>query len=124
MEAVRKSIKAIGGLFDIIKPGYKILINLNLVATGENRFSGCITHYEVCKAIVDLVMEIGATPIIAESSAAGVDTEQVIAFAEYTKIREQGYTVLDLKKEEKVKMPVKGRDIITELVDMKAGGRS
>lgn len=115
LDAVRKAIDAIGGLSDIIKPGYKVLINPNLVATGENRFSGCVTRYEVCKTIADLVTEVGATPIIAESSAAGVDTEKVIEFAEYTKLREQGYTVLDLKKEEKVKMPVEGHDIITEL---------
>ena len=102
-EAVRKSIEAIGGLQDIIKPGYKVLINPNLVAPGADRFSGCVTRYEVCKAIADLVAEVGGKPFIAESSAAGVDTEKVIEFAEYTKLREQGYTVLDLKKEEKGK---------------------
>lgn len=114
-EAVRKSIEKIGGLTDIIKPGYKVLINPNLVATGESRFSGCVTRYEVCKAIADLVKEVGGEPFIAESAAAGVDTEEVIAFAEYDKLREQGYTVLDLKKEKRVKIPVPHHDIVEEL---------
>lgn len=114
-EAVRKSIEAIGGLQDIIKPGYKVLINPNLVAPGADRFSGCVTRYEVCKAVADLVAEVGGKPFIAESSAAGVDTEKVMEFAEYTKLREQGYTVLDLKKEEKVKIAVPNHDIVEEL---------
>ena len=98
-EAVRKALDAIGGISDIIKPGFKVLINPNLVAPGSDRLSGAVTRYEVCKAIYDICKEAGAEPYIAESSAAGVDTEKVIEFAEYTKLRDQGYTVLDLKKQ-------------------------
>ena len=84
LAAVRKVLDAIGGISDIIKPGYKVLINPNLVAPGSDRFSGAVTRYEVCKAIYDICKEAGAEPFIAESSAAGVDTEKVIEFAEYT----------------------------------------
>lgn len=38
LAAVRKSLDAIGGISDIIKPGYKVLINPNLVAPGSDRF--------------------------------------------------------------------------------------
>ncbi|MDR1835124.1 MAG: DUF362 domain-containing protein, partial [Fusobacteriaceae bacterium] len=44
-----------------------------------------------------------------ESSAAGVDTEKVIERTEYTKLREQGYTVVDLKKEKPVVLKVPGK---------------
>lgn len=96
--AVRKSIGLIGGLEDIIKPGDTVLIKPNLVAPGKERLSGAVTRYEICKAIADMVRELGAEPVIAESSAAGVDTEKVIEFGRYDKLREQGYNVVDLKK--------------------------
>lgn len=115
LAAVRKALDAIGGISDIIKPGYKVLINPNLVAPGSDRFSGAVTRYEVCKAIYDICKEAGAEPFIAESSAAGVDTEKVIEFAEYTKLREQGYTVLDLKKEKKAVIPFPQGEIVQEL---------
>ena len=115
LAAVRKALDSIGGISDIIKPGYKVLINPNLVAPGSDRFSGAVTRYEVCKAIYDICKEAGAEPFIAESSAAGVDTEKVIEFAEYTKLREQGYTVLDLKKEKKAVIPFPQGEIVQEL---------
>ena len=39
-EAVDKVIEQIGGLEDIIKPGYKVIIKPNLVATPTDRLSG------------------------------------------------------------------------------------
>ncbi len=97
-KAVRESLSLIGGLEDIIKPGFKVLIKPNLVAPAKERLSGAITRYEICKTIADVIRELGATPIIAESSAAGVDTEKTIVFGEYDKLRELGYEVVDLKK--------------------------
>ena len=114
-KAVRQAVEAIGGLEDIIKPGFHVLINPNLVAKGQDRFSGAVTRYEVCKAIADMVKELGADPVIAESSAAGVDTEEVLRFAEYDKLREQGYAVLDLKKEKTIKIPAPKGHIVKEL---------
>jgi len=100
-KAVREAIGLIGGLEDIVKPGFKVLIKPNLVAPAKERLSGAITRYELCKTIADMVKELGATPVIAESSAAGVDTEKTIVFGEYDKLRDLGYEVVDLKKAKK-----------------------
>jgi len=55
-----------------------------------------------------MVRELGAKPIIAESSIIASDTEEVIQVAGYGKLREQGYEVIDLKKKgiEMVKVPI------------------
>jgi hypothetical protein len=89
--AVRKSLDLIGGISDIIKPGYKVLIKPNMCAPGTDRLSGANTRYEVCKAIADVVRELGANPVIAESSAAGVDTEKAYKHVGYDKLRDRGY---------------------------------
>ncbi len=113
--AVRESIQLIGGLEDIIKPGNLVLIKPNLVAPGTERLSGAITRYEICKSIADMVKEVGAQPVIAESSAAGVDTEKVIVFGEYDKLREQGYEVVNLKKTERKKISIDTGKIVQTL---------
>ena len=113
--AVRKSLDLIGGLKDIIKPNFKVLIKPNLVAPAKERLSGAITRYEICKTIADVVKELGAHPIIAESSAAGVDTEKTIIFGEYDKLRNLGYEVIDLKKTNKQNIPVENGIIVNEL---------
>lgn len=116
MEAVRRSIEFVGGLDDIVSPGNLVLIKPNLVAVPAGRATGAITRWEVCKAIADLVRERGAEPVIAESSAAGVDTEKVIQAGEYDKLREQGYSVVDLKTSPRVKIPVPdGHVVFSEL---------
>lgn len=113
--AVRKSIELIGGLEDIIKPGNLVLIKPNLVAPGTHRLSGAITRYEICKTIADKVKELGAEPVIAESSAAGVDTEKVIEFGHYNKLREQGYEVVDLKRSKRQKISIDTGKIVQSL---------
>ena len=77
--AVDQVIADIGGIEDIIKPGYKVIIKPNLVACPTDRLSGGVTRWEVCLAIYEAVKALGAEPVIAESSAAGADTELTIA---------------------------------------------
>lgn len=113
--AVRKALDLLGGLEDIIKPGYKVLIKPNLVAPAKERLSGAITRYEICKTIADVVKELGAEPIIAESSAAGVDTEKTIIFGEYDKLRTLGYEVVDLKKAKRQDIRMENGVIVNEL---------
>lgn len=113
--SVRKALQLIGGLEDIIKPGYKVLIKPNLVAPAKERLSGAITRYEICKTIADVVKELGAHPVIAESSAAGVDTEKTIIFGEYNKLRDQGYEVIDLKKAKRQDIRMENGVIVNEL---------
>lgn len=105
--AVDKVIEQLGGLEDIIKPGYRVIIKPNLVATPTERLSGGVTRWEVCKAIYEAVTAVGAAAIIAESSAAGADTESVIQKCGYQALRDEGITVIDLKKEKTCEIPVK-----------------
>ena len=73
-EAVEEALNLIGGVQDIIKPGNLVLINPSWVAPPVEREAGCITIPEVPRAVADIVKEIGARPVIAESSAIGVDS--------------------------------------------------
>jgi uncharacterized protein (DUF362 family) len=109
--AIREAVREIGGIADIVKPGCTVIVKPNFVAVPSERVTGAVTRWEAAKAVADLVKEAGATPIIAESSAAGVDTEKVIEKAEYDVLRKQGYQVVDLKKTAPavVKVPGKGK---------------
>lgn len=111
---VRKAIELTGGLTDIISPGDTVLIKPNLVVARSPE-SGIVTDPRVCKAIVNMVREIGARPIIAESSAVGIDTEDAIQAAGYGKLREEGVEVIDLKKEETTKVLVPKGKSLTEV---------
>jgi uncharacterized protein (DUF362 family) len=108
---VRKAIELAGGLADIISRGDTVLINPNLVIP-QSPETGATTDPRVCQAIADMVKEIGARPIIAESSAVGIDTEEAFRATGYTKLREKGYEVIDLKKEKTTKVPIpKGKSV-------------
>ena len=96
-KAVARVIKDIGGMEDIIKPGYKVIIKPNLVATPTDRLSGGVTRWEVCMAIYEMVEALGATPILAESSACGVNTEDVIQKCGYQDLRDRGIPFINLK---------------------------
>lgn len=95
--AVDEVIENLGGLTDIIKPGYKVMIKPNLVATPTDRLSGAVTRWEVCMAIYEAVKAVGAVPVIAESAAAGADTESVIRKCGYQELRDKGIPVINLK---------------------------
>ncbi|MEW5818164.1 MAG: DUF362 domain-containing protein, partial [Spirochaetota bacterium] len=75
---VERALRLIGGLEDIIKPGKTVLLNPSWVAPPTEPEKGCITQAEVTRAVADIVREMGARPIIAESSAVGVDSKKVI----------------------------------------------
>lgn len=112
--AVYKTIEDCGGLADIIKPGYRVLINPNLVAAAD-RLSGAITRWEVSKAICEAVKEVGAIPFVAESAGAGLDTEAVIKVAGYQQLRDEGIEVIDLKTCEETKIPSPGGVVCPEI---------
>ena len=111
-KAVSKVVEDIGGLEDIVKPGYKVIIKPNLVATPTERLSGGVTRWEVCMAIYEMVEALGATPILAESSACGVNTEDVIKKCGYQDLRDQGIPFINLKDKDNNSMicdiPVEG----------------
>jgi len=105
--SVRKAIELAGGLPDKIKSGDTVIIKPNLVSPNPPE-SAVDTDPRVCKAIANMVRELGAKPIIAESSGVGIDTDESIQVAGYGKLREEGYEVINLKEKgiETVKVSV------------------
>lgn len=95
--AVQKGLDLIGGIKDLIQPGNLVLINPSWVAPPVEKEAGCITIPEIPQALADIVKELGARPVIAESSAVGVDSDKVIAESGYGGLREKGYEVVNLK---------------------------
>jgi len=114
--SVRQAIDLAGGLSQIVSPRDRVLIKPNLVAAFGPETGAC-TSPLVCRAIADLVTELGAEPIIAESSMVGADTREVIALMGYDELREAGYAVVDLKTQggKGLKLPVPGRLVMSEI---------
>lgn len=115
LASVEKAAELLGGIRQIIKPGQKVLINPSLVNTLTKREQATITLPEVTRAVADMVKDAGARPIIAESSAVGIDTEKVISESGYQQMREMGYDVVDLKKTAFTMFPVKDGKIFNEI---------
>jgi uncharacterized protein (DUF362 family) len=105
LDSIRKALDLIGGIEDVVKPGNLVLINPSWVAPPVEREAGCITIPEIPRAIADITKELGAHPVIAESSAVGVDTEKVIQASGYKELLEMGYEVVNLKKTPHVELP-------------------
>jgi len=117
--AVEKALNFLGGMRDIVKSGQRILVNPSWVTAVTKREEATITLPEVTRAVADLVKDAGAKPIIAESSAIGIDTEKVIANSGYRQLRDMGYAVVDLKKTESVMFPIKNGKIFKEVQTFK-----
>jgi uncharacterized protein (DUF362 family) len=114
--AVQQSLDLIGGIRDIVKPEDLVLINPSWVAPPVEREAGCITIPEVTRAVADIVKDMGARPLIAESSAVGVNSEKVIQESGYRKLREMGYEVVDLKsRKTTVQMPVENGKVFDSI---------
>ena len=114
-KAVHEAISLIGGINDLVKPGMKVLLNPSWVAPPTEPEKGCITQAEVTRAVADIIRDMGARVIIAESSAVGVDTEKVIEGSGYKELREKGYEVINLKKAERVMLSVSGGKVFQEI---------
>ncbi|MGB9700766.1 MAG: DUF362 domain-containing protein [Thermodesulfobacteriota bacterium] len=114
-QAVEGTINLIAGFREIIRPGMKVLLNPSWVAPPTETEKGCITQPEVVRAVADIIKGMGARPIIAESSAVGVDSEKIIEESGYKKLREAGYEVIDLKKTAKVMIPVPNGKVFSEI---------
>jgi uncharacterized protein (DUF362 family) len=114
--AVQQALDLIGGIRDIVKPEDLVLINPSWVAPPVEREAGCITIPEVTRAVADIVKDIGARPVIAESSAVGVNSEKVIQASGYRELREMGYEVVDLKSlKTTVQMPVENAKVFENI---------
>jgi uncharacterized protein (DUF362 family) len=73
--AVEKAVDLVGGIRGFIKPGQKVLINPSWVSVLPKREQAAITLPEVTRAVANIIRDAGARPIIAESSAIGIDSE-------------------------------------------------
>jgi uncharacterized protein (DUF362 family) len=114
-KSIRNAIDLIGGLDEIISRKDLVLINPSWVAPPTDPQSAVITSPEVTKAIADIIRDFGARPIIAESSAVGVDTENVITNSGYGALRREGYEVIDLKSTPKVKVGIEEGEVLKEV---------
>lgn len=115
-EAVNKAVSLIGGIGDVVKPGQLVLINPNLSAPPADREHAVVTLPEVSRAVADVVKEMGARAVIAESSAIGTDTEQIMADSGYYQLREIGYEVVNLKKEkEMIMLPIPNGKVFNKI---------
>ena len=114
--AVRRAVALAGGLERAVPVGRLALIKPNLVAPPPDPLCGACTSALVCRALADLVIERGARAVIAESSSRGVDTEAVMKTMGFTRLRELGYEVVDLKRTPTVRVPVPGGRVLSEVV--------
>jgi len=112
---VRRAVEMAGGLAKRIRPGMRVMIKPNLVAPPPSAESGACTNPLVCQAVADVVRDLGATPIIAESSARGADTEAAYRIMGYDALRGLGYDVVDLKKDTVVQVKVTNGRVLTEI---------
>jgi len=96
-EMVERAIDLIGGIGDLISAGDRVLIKPNIayeLKPGETE----VSDPRVAKAICDILLEMDAKPLIAESSACGVDGEAALRASGYYDLRDQGYEVVNLKE--------------------------
>ncbi len=103
-EAVRKAVHLVGGMAGVVQQGETVLLKPNWCVVPTEPKVGVVTNPKVVRAVADLVKEAGATPIIADSAARGVDTDRVIAATGYEALRKAGYRVVNLEKEKAVRV--------------------
>ena len=115
-ETVAKALDLLGGIHDIVRPGYLVLIKPSWVSPPLEREAACITLPEVPRAIADIIKDLGARAVIAESSAIGVDTEKVIKESDYRKLVDMGYEVVNLKNTRAVRLPTPNGKIFKSML--------
>ena len=89
-QAVRAAIDLVGGMAEVVRPGETVLLKPNWCVVPAEPKVGVVTNPQVVQAVADLVTEAGATPIISDSAARGVDTDVVIAETGYGELRKKG----------------------------------
>lgn len=72
--SIHRALELIGGVERIIKPTQKALLKINLLLAKEPEYA-VTTHPIIVKAVAELVKELGAIPVVGESSG-GVDTTE------------------------------------------------
>ncbi|MGE5253227.1 MAG: DUF362 domain-containing protein, partial [Planctomycetaceae bacterium] len=113
--AVGQAVNLLGGMGNVVRRGQKVLVNPSWVANVTRREEAAITLPEVTRAVADIVKEAGGKPVIAESSAIGIDSEKVVSGSGYRELRDLGYDVVDLKKSDPVMFSVPKGKIFKEI---------
>jgi len=115
LTAVRQAVSMAGGLAGIVRPGMLVMVKPNLVAPPPSARAGACTSALICQAVADLVRELGAKPVIAESSARGADTEAAFQVMGYGELRQQGYDVVDLKQDRTTRVKIGAGRVLQEI---------
>ena len=76
MEAVRRAVDSLGGTAAFVSEGERILLKPNMLIPRKPE-EAVTTHPEVLRAVIKLVKEAGATPIVGDSPA-GRSTERIL----------------------------------------------
>ena len=71
--AVRRAVDLLGGLGQYVRPGQRVLVKPNLLRPSPPE-AAATTHPAVVRAVVRLVQEAGATPVIADAPGGGLTT--------------------------------------------------
>ena len=121
---VRRAVTLAGGFADCIRPGMLVLVKPNMVAPPPSADAGACTSVLVCQAVADLVRELGARPVIAESSARGADTEAAYRIMGFEDLRGQGYEVVDLKKDRTVRIKIHAGRVLDEITTFELATRA
>ncbi|MDR1696133.1 MAG: DUF362 domain-containing protein [Endomicrobium sp.] len=69
--AVKETVKLIGGISHFVKPGEKILIKPNLLSPKDPE-RAVTTHPKIVKAVIQLVKEAGAVPVVGDSPGGAI----------------------------------------------------
>ncbi|MFA6078871.1 MAG: DUF362 domain-containing protein [Candidatus Omnitrophota bacterium] len=78
LEAVKRAVDLAGGIREYVEPGMKVLLKPNLLSA-RGPMDAVDTHPEVVRAVVRLVKEAGATPIIGDSPGGyGDNIDQIL----------------------------------------------
>ncbi len=111
--AVAEAVDLIGGLSSMVREGDTVLIKPNFIRE-EPSFTGTTTNIEVVKAIVKLVKEANAIPIVGEASGNQYDTEAIF---ENLGLREEleDVKILDLDQDEIVSVKIEGAKALKEV---------
>lgn len=101
---IRAAVDLLGGIKEFVRPGERILIKPNLLA-GKPAEAAVTTHPSVVGAVIRLVKEAGATPVVGDSPGIG----SAVKIAEKCGIadacRTYGAELLELKTLVKVENP-------------------
>lgn len=67
LQAVEKALEHFGGVRGIVEPGARVLVKINLLSDTPPEHAA-VTHPAVTRALVHLIKEAGALPIVGEQS--------------------------------------------------------